>query len=44
MADYTYEQVMTALANADKAGDTKAATELAQMAAAMQPTQAIEPV
>ena len=44
MADYTYEQVMTALANADKAGDTKAATELAQMAAAMQPTQTTEPV
>lgn len=39
MAEPTYEQVMTALTNADKAGDTEAATQLAKMAASMSPQQ-----
>jgi len=39
MAEPTYEQVMTALANADKAGDTEAATQLAKMASTMSPQQ-----
>lgn len=34
----TYDQIMTALRNADAAGDTAAATRLAQMARAAQPT------
>lgn len=36
MADYTYEEVMAALRNADAAGDTEAATRLASIAASMQ--------
>lgn len=43
MADYTYEQIMTALQNADKAGDTEAATQLAQMASAMKQPEAAAP-
>jgi len=35
MADYTYEEVMTALRNADAAGDTEAATRLAKIASSM---------
>lgn len=39
---YTYEEVMTALRNADAAGDTEAATRLAEMASSMmsQPEEA----
>tara|TARA_R110000796_G_C14550616_1_gene433794 strand:- start:41 stop:1540 length:1500 start_codon:yes stop_codon:yes gene_type:complete len=33
--EYTYKEVMTALRNADAAGDTEAATQLAQMASSM---------
>jgi hypothetical protein len=33
--EYTYEEVMTALRNADAAGDTTAATQLAQIASSM---------
>lgn len=33
--EYTYEEVMTALRNADAAGDTEAATRLAEMASSM---------
>ena len=33
--EYTYEEVMTALRNADAAGDTSAATQLAQIASSM---------
>lgn len=33
--DYTYEEVMTALRNADAAGDTEAATRLAEIASSM---------
>lgn len=36
MAEATYEQVMTALRNADKAGDVEAATRLAKMARSFQ--------
>ena len=32
MAEYNYDQVMTALRNADAAGDTEAATRLASIA------------
>ena len=43
MADeYTYDQVMTALRNADKAGDTQAATKLASIAQKLN-TQKAEP-
>ena len=43
MADeYTYDQVMTALRNADKAGDTQAATKLAGIAQKLN-TQKAEP-
>lgn len=38
MADYTYEQVITALQNADKAGDVDAAKQLAQLASTLTPT------
>ena len=40
--EYTYEEVMTALRNADAAGDTGAATRLAEMASSMmsQPEEA----
>jgi hypothetical protein len=36
MADYTFEEVMTALRNADKAGDAESATRLAAIANDMQ--------
>ena len=40
MAEHTYDQVMTALRNADAAGDTEAATRLASIAKGMsQPTE-----
>lgn len=42
-SEYTYEQVITALRNADAAGDTEAATQLAKMAAQMQQTADQEP-
>ena len=40
--EYTYEEVMTALRNADAAGDTEAATRLAEIASSMmsQPEEA----
>lgn len=36
MAEYSYDQVMTALRNADSAGDTEAATRLATIAKGLQ--------
>ena len=39
MADYSYEDVMTALRNADAAGDTEAATRLAEIADGLQNKQ-----
>lgn len=45
MADLSYEDVMTALRNADAAGDTEAATRLAEIASSMMgeaPTEAPE--
>ena len=43
---YSYEQVMTALRNADAAGDTEGARRLAQIAQGLkkQPTQPQAPV
>ena len=40
--EYTYEEVMTALRNADAAGDSEAATRLAEIASSMmsQPEEA----
>lgn len=38
MATPTYEQVITALQNADKAGDVEAARQLAQLAATLSPS------
>lgn len=35
MADFTYEEVMTALRNADASGDTEGATRLAEIASSM---------
>lgn len=39
MADYTYEDVMTALKNADKAGDKEGASRLAAIASSLSPQQ-----
>ena len=44
MADYKYEDVMAALKNADAAGDTEAATRLAEIAASLSPQQQAAPV
>jgi hypothetical protein len=38
--EYTYEDVMSALRNADAAGDTEAAARLAQIASSMVSPQA----
>lgn len=42
MAEYSYEQVMTALRNADAAGDTEAATRLASIANSYKSQKPVE--
>lgn len=47
MADYTYDEVITALRNADAAGDTEAASQLARIANGMssaKPSVKVEPI